>query len=62
MNIPQRLDKMREKYDENFINLCSIVIPKEGKHQDVDKKEEVWKFFESHFSTLLNEIGDEILP
>lgn len=57
-----KLEALRESFDKQFINLCSIVIPKEGNHRDMDRKEEVWDFFLSRFATIMDEVVESIVP
>lgn len=57
-----KLEALRESFDKQFINLCSIVIPKEGNHLDMDRKEEVWNFFLSRFATIMDEVVESIVP
>jgi len=33
-----------EEFEEKFVNLCTIVIPKNGKHKDIECKKEVKDF------------------
>ena len=54
-----KLEALRESFDKQFINLCSIVIPKEGNHRDMSRKDEVWDFFLSRFATIIDEVVKE---